>query len=88
MLRRALWAQIGPLDAALRRGEWIDWMHRAHTGGHRVVEIDDVVLARRLHAGNRTGSGQEVGAYVEVARAALARRRRPPSDQGSGGANR
>lgn len=88
LVRRSFWEQVGPLDVALGRGEWIDWMHRAHASGRPIVEIEDVVFERRMHAGNRTGSGQDFGAYVDVARAALARRRQSTPDQGSGTAGR
>jgi len=88
LLRRELWELVGPLDVSLGRGEWIDWMHRAHTGGHRIVEIEAVVLERRMHVRNRTGASQDFAAYIDVAKAALARRRRLPPDQGAGSPDR
>jgi glycosyltransferase involved in cell wall biosynthesis len=75
LLRRSLWDRIGPLDESLPRGEWIEWMHRAYDGDARAIEIDDVILERRLHSGNRTTGDGGKEHYVLVARAALARRR-------------
>jgi glycosyltransferase involved in cell wall biosynthesis len=75
LLRRSLWQRVGPLDHSLPRGEWIEWMHRAYQLGARVAEIEDVVLERRLHSANRTSADGGREHYVQVARAALARRR-------------
>lgn len=75
LLRRSLWERVGGLDPALPRGEWIEWMHRAYAMDVRAVDIDEVILERRLHSANRTTGDGGKEHYVMVARAALARRR-------------
>jgi glycosyltransferase involved in cell wall biosynthesis len=80
LLTRDLWTRVGPLDTSLPRGEWIEWMHRAYAAGAVAVQVDDVVLERRLHGGNRTAGGNAgKDHYLNVARAALARKRSPTS---------
>jgi glycosyltransferase involved in cell wall biosynthesis len=75
LLTRNLWTRVGPLDASLPRGEWIEWMHRAYAAGAATTQVDDVVLERRLHGGNRTAGDTGRDHYLKVARAALAHKR-------------
>ncbi len=76
VIRRAAFAQIGPLDSALILGEVIDWLDRAQRAGLVFAIAPEVLMRRRLHPGSlsniNTGNHAR---YVEMARRALARRR-------------
>ncbi len=76
LIRRSVWDLVGPLREDLRVGEFIDWAARAHESNVAGVDIDDVVLHRRLHATNlgRNDDGARVD-LTRVVRAALQRRR-------------
>lgn len=75
LLRRSLWDRVGSMDERIPRGEWIDWISRAADCGARVVDIDDVVLERRLHVGNSAGPDDTDTHYLTVIRQALLRKR-------------
>lgn len=74
LLRRSLWNRVGPLDERLPRGEWIDWISRATDCGAHVVDIDDVVLLRRIHAANSSSADDTDAHYLTVIRQALRRK--------------
>lgn len=74
LLRRSLWNRVGPMDERIPRGEWIDWISRATDCGAHVVDIDDVVLLRRIHAANSSGADDTDTHYLTVIRQALRRK--------------
>jgi glycosyltransferase involved in cell wall biosynthesis len=85
LVSRAAFLRVGVLDEELAVGAAIDWISRADVARLRVVQIDDVVLHRRLH-------GRNVGLTTsdEVTRRALhdvvrAHHGRRPGSPGAGG---
>ncbi len=52
LIRRPAFERVGPLDNSIRTAGNIDWISRARVAGIRSVDIDDVVVHRRLHATN------------------------------------
>lgn len=75
LLRRELWVRVGGCAPGLRQGEWIDWIDRAAAAGARSATIDEVVLERRIHSNNSTRLAAGKAQYLDVARAALLRKR-------------
>ena len=75
LVRRTAWERVGPLDAGIARGEWIDWVSRAQTLGLHGCVLDEVVLDRRLHSFNRSQAPANHDEYLRVVRAALLRKR-------------
>lgn len=69
--------QVGTFDTSLAAGEAIDWVMRFDTAGLRWCSVADVVLRRRIHAGNtsREASPRQRLALLEVARRARAANR-------------
>ena len=81
LMRRELFEAVGGMREDLLAGETADLLDRARTGGHPGVLVDDVVLERRVHAGNTTitRTGEVHAAYLALARERiLARRPRNP----------
>ena len=74
LIRRTAFERVGRFDESLAIGEFIDWYARASELGITFREIPDVVLRRRIHAGNTTRRAASVE-YTRVLRAALHRRR-------------
>ena len=77
LVRRAVLLDVGPLDETLPSAPTIDWISRARDAGVRSVEIDDVVLRRRLHGTNMGVTLDEdvtLQALRDVVRAHHARR--------------
>jgi glycosyltransferase involved in cell wall biosynthesis len=52
LVRRVAVDRVGGLDESLPSAEGIDWVTRVRDARLPLVPIDDVVLRRRLHAGN------------------------------------
>jgi glycosyltransferase involved in cell wall biosynthesis len=88
-VRAAAFRAVGPFDAGLRAGHWIDWMDRAKRAGLRFVPHETLVLRRRLHRNSmsmeeETRSGRGL---LQMAHKALLRRRQeaaaeaPPARQ-------
>jgi glycosyltransferase involved in cell wall biosynthesis len=75
LVRRELWDLVDGLNPTLSYGVWIDWIDRATYAGARTLNVPEVILHRRIHAKNFTGGEQEPTSYLDVARAALARKR-------------
>lgn len=69
--------QVGTFDTSLAAGEAIDWVIRFDAAGLRWCSVADVVLRRRIHAGNtgRDASARHRLALLEVARRAKAANR-------------
>jgi hypothetical protein len=62
---------VGPFDPSLRAGEFVDWFVRVVASGARVVDIDDLVLRRRVHLASTTATqarAADRGDYLEVVR--------------------
>ena len=76
LLRREVFDAIGPFDATIRIGQFIDWFSRALDTRCRMVVIDDVVMRRRLHLDNM-GRHHDAGPnqYAKALRLVLERRR-------------
>jgi glycosyltransferase involved in cell wall biosynthesis len=76
LLRRDTFWRVGPFETTWRVGEFVDWYARAQAQGLRTVVCPEVVLERRVHAGNlgirERGSKSD---YVRILKAALDRRR-------------
>jgi hypothetical protein len=76
LIKRESFVRVGPFAADWRVGEFIDWYLRAVDLGLRSLMLDDIVLSRRIHAGNmgirERGSRQD---YARILKAAMDRRR-------------
>ena len=75
LIRRSLWDRVGGCVPGMSQGEWIDWIDRARVAGAVVATIDDVVMHRRIHGRNFTRVAAGKAQYLDVARAALLRKR-------------
>ncbi len=75
LVRRTLWDRVGGCVPGMTQGEWIDWIDRAMTLSPEVVLVNEVILRRRIHANNFTRAVAGKSQYLDVARAALARKR-------------
>lgn len=75
LARRDAFSCVGPLATTWRVGEFIDWFARAEEAGLRHMMLPEVLLLRRVHGTNLTGTGRD--SRVDYARivAAAARRR-------------
>jgi len=78
LLRRRTWERVGDLDETLVAGELVDWVARARRLDVRWVRHDDVVLLRRVHDANHSGSERARAGYLDLARAAIRRSRAQP----------
>ena len=56
MIRAGVFGVVGPFDAALRIGDFLDWIARAKSRGAAIKEMDQVVAYRRLHEGSLSRS--------------------------------
>jgi len=81
VVRRELVERAGGFPTECAVGEGLGWMLRLQTLAVRSRNVDQVVLERRIHAGNlgRRASGR--GDYLRVVKAALDRRRTATSQQ-------
>lgn len=76
LMRRSAFDRVGGFRTDLACGEMIDWFARANDAGVVVVQIDNVVLRRRIHGTNTTILAKESRRdYLRVLRASLDRRR-------------
>lgn len=77
LIRREVIAAIGPIiDPPGRAGEMIDWFARGLELGHRMEVMEQPLALRRIHPGSLTYRHKDLGrSYLQVARAALLRRR-------------
>lgn len=55
LIRREVFASVGPLDTAYRVGEDTEWCMRAREKNIQIQLVDEVVLYARRHAGNSSG---------------------------------
>ena len=49
MVRASVFGLVGPFDAALRIGDFLDWITRAQSRGLPIKAMEQVVAYRRLH---------------------------------------
>ncbi len=49
MIRVSAFRLVGPFDAGLRIGDFLDWITRAKSRGAPITEMEQVVAYRRLH---------------------------------------
>lgn len=76
LIARETFLRAGMFSTEWRVGEFIEWYLRASDRGLTAMMLPEVVLYRRLHAGNsgrRAGSATED--YVRIIREAMTRRR-------------
>jgi glycosyltransferase involved in cell wall biosynthesis len=78
LVRRTTWERVGDLDETLVAGEIVDWVARARRLDVRWALHDDVVLLRRLHDANHSGSERARAGYLDLARSAIRRNRDRP----------
>jgi glycosyltransferase involved in cell wall biosynthesis len=77
LARVADFRRVGPLNEAIRIGEFLDWYGRATDLGLTVAMPPQVVARRRLHGANHSLSrGDNARDYTSVLKAMLDRRRR------------
>ncbi len=77
LMSREVFARVGPFDAELRIGEFIDWIARLRSLGVAEVHVPVVSLLRRSHATNtsRARQGEYAAGYVDIVRQHLRRSR-------------
>lgn len=77
LIRREVVADVGPIvDPLGRAGEMIDWFARAKEKGFSLVMLPETLALRRIRPGSLTWGNDKLGeSYLQVARAALLRRR-------------
>jgi hypothetical protein len=71
LVARSAWDAVGGFDPELRAGEFIEWFNRFVLTGRPSIQIDDVVLERRVHRESTTATQAQQGArddYLEVVR--------------------
>lgn len=79
LARREVFDRVGLFDPGLRAGEFVEWHARASDRGFRSAMLPDVVLRRRLHAGNMVRDRARFHAHTARAlKAVLDRRRAAP----------
>ncbi len=70
LLPWATWRRVGPFDAELRTGEFIEWYTRFQGLGLKETVIDTVTLERRVHAASTTATQRiDRSEYLKVVRA-------------------
>lgn len=80
MVTRAAMERVGPIDAGVTLGGWMDWLMRADDMGLKVESVAELVLRRRIHGDNLTIRDPGARAdYVRMLKRALDRRRQAGS---------
>jgi glycosyltransferase involved in cell wall biosynthesis len=79
MARRKVFVETGPFDTNLRIGEFIYWFGQARENGTRFDVLPEVLLHRRIHAGNSVHQHADKADYVRLLKRQLDRRRAAPS---------
>ena len=76
LVRRASFERVGPFTTQVRVGVTLDWFARAQEAEMKTLILPEVVLERRLHAGNNGLRERDARAeYIRVLKTALDRRR-------------
>ncbi|MEQ8719077.1 MAG: glycosyltransferase family 2 protein [Acidimicrobiales bacterium] len=74
LLRRGDFDLVGPFDPSLRTGEFVDWFTRAREFGLTEIDIDEIVLRRRVHPSSTAASRRDLRTdYLDTVRAHLSR---------------
>jgi glycosyltransferase involved in cell wall biosynthesis len=77
LIKRESFARVGPFDARVRVGEFLDWYARATEAGFRAAAVPGVVMFRRIHDQNTvTRYRASQSDYAKILKAALDRRRK------------
>jgi glycosyltransferase involved in cell wall biosynthesis len=77
MVRRGLFARIGPFAESMVLGSDVDWLWRASDSGVAFHAMAEEVLLRRIHAANASRNmAQFTTGLLEAAEASLKRKRR------------
>ena len=75
-IRRAAADRVGLFRTDVPVGDWIDWWGRALALGVRWLDLPEVLVRRRLHAGNHSShQADNSEAYLRIVRERLASRR-------------
>ena len=76
LIRRWAFEQIGFFDETLKTGETVAWMLKLRDTGLPTMNLDDVVLKRRLHLTNtgRVNAKQEMQSYAAILRQRMRRK--------------
>jgi glycosyltransferase involved in cell wall biosynthesis len=72
---RETFRRVGPFDETLAQASDMDWFRRARELGIAVETIPELLVRRRLHGANDSGSPTAFGEIFTVLRAGLRRRR-------------
>jgi len=77
LVRTDLAQAVGPVIDPVGAGDMVDWIARLRESGRPVEMLPDTLAWRRVHAGSMTYGRrqQNMQGYLQVARAALLRRR-------------
>lgn len=77
MAQRSLFYRVGAFDPELRHANKTEWFLRARESGEVMVQIDDVLVYRRLHAANisQTNASDSLDEYFHMLHQRIARRR-------------
>lgn len=76
LIRKTAFWRIGPFDANLQLGEWVDWFARAQDLKLCMRELPHLVARRRVHAANKGFQKRAArGEYARALKASLDRRR-------------
>ncbi len=76
LIRRDALERLGGFASGWKLGEFIDWYARAVDTGIASTVVPEVVMRRRVHAGNTTSDQTDAQPdYTRALRAVLARRR-------------
>jgi glycosyltransferase involved in cell wall biosynthesis len=76
LARRAVFAQVGLFDPALRLASDMDWFFRANDLGVPMQHLPETLVRRRIHASNQSATTEAYQAEIAaVARASIRRKR-------------
>lgn len=68
LLPRSTFERVGGFDETIGRREVVDWGARLRRSGLPVAALDEVVLRRRMHAGNHGNDGAHIHPLLTVVR--------------------
>ncbi len=70
LIKRSVFDTVGMFDETLKSGETIDWMMKLRASGLKTVQLQDVLLKRRIHLTNtgRTDRKEELKNYAALLR--------------------
>ena len=70
LIKKEVFDRIGLFDETLKSGETVDWQMKLRNSGLKTIQIEDVVLKRRIHMTNtgRTNRGEELKNYALLLR--------------------